>query len=79
MDKQTNKQMNEVYFIEPSVCGSKNKLAEVVKEDLRKREKLESTVSDLQQHVQNHQKCITQLNYENKELEQYGRKTCVTV
>lgn len=42
---QTDKQIYEVYFIGPSFCGLENKLAEIVKEDLRNREKLESKVS----------------------------------
>ena len=57
----------------------KNELAEVLKEEFRKREELESTVSVLQEQVHHYQNHVNELKRENKELEQYGRKLSVRV
>ena len=52
----------------------KNELAEVLKEEFRKREELESTVSVLQEHVHHYQIQLNEIKRENEELEQYGRR-----
>ena len=57
----------------------KNELAEVLKEEFRKREELESTVSVLQEQVHHYQNHVNKLKRGNKELEQYGRKLSVRV
>ena len=57
----------------------KNELAEVLTEEFRKREELESTVSVLQNNVQVFQKQITELKQANEELEQYGRRLCLRI
>ena len=57
----------------------KNDLAEVLKEEFRKREELESTVSVLQEHVHYYQNQVNKLNGENEELEQYGRRLCIRI
>ena len=56
----------------------KNKLAELLKEEFRKREELESTVSVLQD-VRYYQNQANESKYKNEELEQYGRRLCVRV
>ena len=58
---------------------TKNELAEVLKEEFRKREEVESTVSVLQEQVHHYQNHVNELKRENKELEQYGRKLSVRV
>ena len=57
----------------------KNELAEVLKEEFRKREELESTVSVLQEHVHYYQNQLNEIKRENEELEQYGRRLCVRI
>ena len=57
----------------------KNELAEVLKEEFRKRVELESTVSMLQEHVHYYQIQSNEIKRENKELEQYGRRLCVRI
>ena len=46
---------------------------------LKKREELESTVSVLQQDVMICQNQIKEMQQENEELEQYGRRLCLRV
>ena len=57
----------------------KNELAEVFKEEFRKREELESTVSVLQEHVRYYKNQLNEIKHENEELEQYGRRLCVRI
>ena len=57
----------------------KNYLAEVLKEEFRKRKELKSTVSLLQEKVHHYQNQVNKLKCENKELQQYGRRFCVRV
>ena len=52
----------------------KKEVSEAVKTEIKKREELESTVSLLQEHVQNFQKQVCILECKNEELEQYGRR-----
>ena len=54
----------------------KNELAEVLKEDFRKKEELESTVSLLQEHVHYYQNQLHEIKRENEELQQYWRRLC---
>ena len=46
---------------------------------MKKREELESTVSVLQQDVMICQNQIKEMQQENEELEQYGRRLCLRV
>ena len=55
----------------------KIELAEAFKNELKKREELESTVSVLQQHVKICQNQIKEMQQANEELEQYYRRLCV--
>ena len=57
----------------------KSELAEVLKEEFRKRVELESTVSMLQEHVHYYQIQSNEIKRENKKLEQYGRRVCVRI
>ena len=57
----------------------KNELAEVFKEEFRKREELESAVSVLQEHVRYYKNQLNEIKHENEELEQYGRRLCVRI
>ena len=50
----------------------KNELAEVLKEEFRKREEVELTVSVLQEYVHHYQIQVNELKHKNKELEQYN-------
>ena len=52
---------------------SKIEVAEAFKNELKKREQLESTVSVLQQHVQICQNQIKEMQQTNEEMERYGR------
>ena len=52
-------------------------VAEAFKNELKKREELEPTVSVLQQHAQICQNQIKEMQQANKELEQYGSGLCV--
>ena len=49
----------------------------MLKEEFRKREELESTVSMLQEHVHYYQNQVNELKSENEELELYGRRLCL--
>ena len=57
----------------------KNKVSEAIGVEIRKREKLASTVAVLQQHVKIFQKQMTVLQSENEELQQYGRTLYIRV
>lgn len=51
----------------------------MLKEEFRKKEGLESTVSVPQEHVHHYRFQVNELKSENKEFEQYGRRLCVRV
>ena len=55
----------------------KIEVAESFKNELKKREELESTVSVLQQDVKIFQNQIREMQQANEDLEQYGRRLCV--
>ena len=57
----------------------KNELAEVLKEEFRKREELVSKVSVLHEHVHYYQNQVKELKCENGELDQYEKRLCVRV
>ena len=55
----------------------KKEVSEAIKTEIKKREELESTVSLLQEHVENFQKQVSVLECKNGELGQYGRRFCL--
>ena len=57
----------------------KKEVSEAIKTKIKKREKLESTVPLLQEHMKNFQKQVCILECKNKELEQYGRRCCFRI
>ena len=66
-------------FINEIKDQTKNEVSEAIGVEIRKREKQESTVAALQQHVKNFQKLMTVLQSKNEELEQYGAQLCIRV
>ena len=57
----------------------KVEVAEVFKNELKKKEELEPTVSLLQQHVEICQNQVKEMQQANEELEQYGGRLCVRI
>ena len=58
---------------------SKIEVSEAFKNELKKREELQSTVSVLQRHVQICQNQIKEMQLANEELERYGRRLRVRI
>ena len=52
---------------------------EALEKEIKKREKLESTVSMLQEHLKNYQKQVNELKDSQDQLEQYGRWLCIRI
>ena len=57
----------------------KNELTEVIKQELRNREELESTVSMPREHIRYYQHQVNELKRKNEDLEQYGRRLFVRI
>ena len=77
MDQKSNKLKLE--FLSELKDQVKKEVSEAIKTETKKREGLESTVSQLQEDVKNFQKQVSVLECKNEELEHYERRLCLRI
>ena len=69
----------KVEFLSELKDEVKKEVSGAIKTQIKKREKLESAASLLQEHVKNFQKQVSVLECKNEELEQHGRRCCLRI